>query len=269
MSDIIRENYPGFHLTQTCTKDLEKDETCPSRWKGLWLEKTIVFPSNEDMDKGKFFEYLALGAGAKGTDQEVTDLPRVFGSRKSIDQVRIEDQAERFKSFFDPASPEFQGLSVLDTQLKLFDTSTNSEGTIDFVATDTLGGVWINDLKLTKDLTNTRTQYGWGHDWSQLDMLQMIHYSMLYQSTYGVVPRVALWVFDYTPQKRVRVGEIKISSKALATRDIRMGAAYDVITTYEKEGWTTLPSESECRTCTIQCKDRWKPGPLERIIVNI
>ncbi len=221
------------------------------------------------MDKGKYFEYLALGAGAKGLDQEVTDLPRVFGSRKSIDQIRIEDQAARFKSFFKQADPEFQGFRIVDTQVKLTDPDSGSEGTIDFVACDSDGFAWINDLKLTKDLTNTRTQYGWGNDWSQMDMLQMIHYSILYQKKYGVIPRVALWVFDYTPQKRARVGEIRISSKALATRDIRMGAAYDVITTYEKEGWTTLPSEAECRNCTIQCKDRWKPEPLEKIIVNI
>lgn len=268
--DQIKERYPDFYLTQTSTKDLEKNETCPTRWKGLWLDKTISFPSNEAMDRGKYFEWLSLGGGAIN-DQEVTDLPRLNNGSKSLDQVRIDKQADRFKDMFNTLSSNFQGFELKRSQIELKDNESKLKGTIDFETLElATGDVWINDLKLTKDLTSTRTQYGWGNSWDEIDMLQMIHYRDLYYKAFGIIPRTALWVFDYSAAMRVRIGEIIISNKAVEMKDTRFNAVFDVLKLYEDNGWTTTPSENECRTCTLKCDARFSPiSPIERVVINI
>lgn len=256
-----------FLLSQTALKDLEKEETCPDRWRAQWIDKEISFPSNEDMDKGKYFEYLAIGAGAV-SGEDVTDLPRLQNGRKSIDQVRIEEQAARFKRFIDKQDPEFQGFELGETQIEL--KIGNRKGTIDFETIEVADGSrWINDLKLTKDLTSTRSQYGWGHPWKDLDLVQMVHYSDLYEEKTGIKPRIGLWVFDYSPELRIKFGEIKVSQKARNAKELRFSAAEEVIELYKINGWIKQPSEYECRRCTLNCSVRFKPGPIEKLIINI
>jgi hypothetical protein len=258
---------PEFWLTQTSLKDLEKDTTCPDRWRGLWLDKEFAFQSNEAMDKGKYFEWMSLGGGAI-TGEDVTDLPRTSTGKKTIDQVRIEEQAARFMRLFDPKDPEFQGFQITATQIEM--KHNGRKGTIDFntIKLDDKS-VWINDLKLTADLTSTRSQYGWGHDWANLDLVQMIHYQDMYEQLYGITPRVGMWVFDYSPEKRVKFGEIVISKKARQKKELRFESAFEVITLYEKNGWVKLPSEFECKNCPLACSERYKEPAIERIVVNI
>jgi hypothetical protein len=264
------EAYPDFYLTQTSTKDLEAESTCPTRWKGQWLDKVISFPSNEDMDKGKYFEWLCLGGGAI-SGEDVTDLPRTSFGKKTADQLRIEQQAERFKRMFIPGDSEFCGQEIIDTQVELRDDKNKHKGTLDFVTKDvTTHQIWVNDLKLTSDVTSTRSKYGWGNPWDQMDMLQMVHYRDLYANHLGTPHlKTALWVFDYTKYMRCKIGEIKISEKAKHAKDIRMSSAFEVIDLYEKNGWATVASEEECRRCPLSCVDRWKSPPVERFTINI
>ncbi len=255
-----------FLFTQTSIKDLEKDSTCPARWKAQWLDKTIRWESNENMDRGKYFEWICLGGGAV-TGEDVVDLPRTTTGKKTIHQIRIEQQAERFKRMFTADSPEFIGHTITTAQLEL--SVGDRKGTIDFVSTCD-GYTWINDLKLTSDLSSTRTEYGWGHDWTRLDMLQMVHYQDLYSKIYGVVPKVGLWVFDYSSDMRIKIGEVVISDKAKDFKEVRFEAASEVMAVYQDKGWPRIPSEPECRGCNItSCTARWKPAPIERVVINI
>jgi hypothetical protein len=264
---LINEKYPEFYLSQTAVKDLEDDQTCPSRWRAQWLLKQIPFASNEHMDKGSYFEYLALGGGA--TAQAVTDLPRLGNGSKSAEHKRIEQQMERFKRMFDPTAKEFRGLMIIDRQVEIKDNKNRRKGTIDFVTKDLeTDEIWINDLKLTADATSTRSKYGWGHSWDKLDMLQMVHYQDLYAGKHGPA-RAALWVFDYSTQMRVKIGEIKISDKAKQEKDIRFDSAIEVIDMYEDRGWSTIPSEEECKGCPLKCADRWTPPAIEIFTVNV
>jgi hypothetical protein len=257
----------NFYLTQTALKDLEKDSTCPDRWRALWLDKEFEFPSNEDMDKGKYFEWICLGGGAV-TGQDVTDLPRTATGRKSVEQVRIEEQANRFQQLFNPAGIDFQGFEITEKQLEL--KVGNRKGTVDFMSIQVLtGDIWLNDLKLTRDAESTRSQYGWGHIWSDLDLVQLVHYSSLYEHERGIKPRVGLWVFDYSPSKLVKFGEIIISSKASEKKEMRFEAAFEVIELYKKHGWSKIPSESECKNCKLSCPVRFKQLPIERFTINI
>jgi len=256
-----------FFLTQTALKDLEKDSTCPDRWRALWLDKEIEFPSNEDMDKGKYFEWICLGGGAV-TGQDVTDLPRTATGRKSIEQVRIEEQAQRFQQLFNPADIDFQGFEITEAQLEL--KSGKRKGTVDFMSKQlSTGDIWLNDLKLTRDATSVRSQYGWGHDWTDLDLVQLVHYADLYAELYNYKPRVGLWVFDYSPSKLVKFGEIVVSEKAREKKEIRFETAFEVIELYKKNGWTKIPSEQECKNCKLACPVRFKQPPIERFTISI
>lgn len=256
-----------FLLTQTALKDLEKDNTCPDRWRALWLDKEIEFPSNEDMDKGKYFEWLCLGGGAV-TGQDVTDLPRTSTGKKTIDHIRIEEQVQRFKQLFDPKHSDYQGFTLTESQIEM--RYDGRKGTIDFnTIQDITGDTWINDLKLTRDASSTRSEYGWGHNWKDLDLVQLVHYADLFEATHNIKPRIGLWVFDYSPEKRVKFGEIVVSSKAKERKEMRFEAAFEVIDLYKKNGWIKLPSEYECKNCKLVCEMRGKPDPIEKLIVNI
>lgn len=244
-----------FYFTQTALKDLENETTCPARWNGLWRTKENTFPSNDHMDKGKYFEYYGLGGSAK--DDIVTDLPRTFNGKKTAEHTRIDAQIERFKSLTNPSSPEFLGHTITATQVKIRDEETERDGTIDFVTSDRDNDIWIDDLKLTNDLESTRTPYSWGHPWNELDMLQLIHYADLFEKETGIRPRTALWVFDYSPKMNIKVGEIVISDKARREKDYRFESAVEVVGLYEQHGWSKSPSEKECSMCKLVCDKRF------------
>lgn len=246
-----------FYFTQTNVKDFENELTCPFRWKAQWVDREFTLPSSMSMDKGKYFEWLFIGGSAIAGDS-VTDLPRLKNGEKSVDQLRIEEQAERAKNLFIPGNTEFLGLKMLSTQLEL-KSSKGRKGTLDILAEDiTTKDLWIIDVKLTADLTSRRTQYSWGHPWEDLDLLQQIHYEALYEEQFGVRPRMGLLVFDYSPHKRLVFGEIIITDTKRLDKELRFQAAEEAFQLYEKHGWIKLPSVKECSTCPLNCSSRIK-----------
>lgn len=254
-----------FSFSQTSIKDLERDETCPFRWKSQWVDKLIPFKKSEDLDKGKYFEYLALGKGAIA-GEDVTDLIRLKNGDKSADQIRIEAQAERFKRLFEPTDPEYLGLKIVKLQPKL--VVGNRNGTLDFVAEDEDDYPWVIDLKLTKDLTSDRTKYGWGNDWENLDLLQQVHYEDLFEKEYGVRPRTGLLVFDYTPNKRVEFGEIIISDSKRISKEVRFTSAEEAFNLYEKKGWIRIPELKECENCPLPCELRLQGSKVIKKVIK-
>lgn len=255
-------------LTQTCVKDLEKEETCPYRWMKQWIEKDPSLKlSSEDLSKGKFFEYLVLGSGAiEGED--VKDLPRLRDGSKSTDQLRIEEQAFRIKkALFDKNDPDYLGFEIKSVQRHL---SVNDEsGTLDIEAIDNKDNIWIIDLKLTKDLSSDRTKYGWGNDWSTIDLIQLTHYKELYNKVYNDVnPRVGLLVADYSPKKQIEFGEILISNFKLNEKRKRFAKAREVIALYEKNEWIKYPSFNECKNCPLTCDKRISETQIIKKTIN-
>lgn len=263
----IKEN--RFTFTQSCVKDLEKEETCPFRWKSQWLDKDPrLRMESEDLAKGQYFEYLVLGATAKGVDQAI-GLPLLANGSKSVDQIRIESQAERAKRMlFDTEYKDFLGLSVLNIQLKLSNKDEDEAGTIDFTASDEAGDNWIIDLKLTKDLSSSRSEYGWGNDWEDLDLVQMIHYQHLYKNELGILPRVGLFVFDYSPKKRIEFGELIISETKREQREFRFNEAKKVVNLYNENGWIKIPAINECSRCKLDCDKRLLETPVIKKVIN-
>ena len=242
-----------FIFTQSALKDLENEQTCPRRWYGQWVERVIPFPSNEHLEKGKYFEWLFLGSGAK-KDEKPPEMPRLKNGEKSTDQLRIEAQAVRAKEMFTEGHPDYIGHTIVEVQ-KYIEIGDDA-GTLDIVTKDQKGDIWVIDVKLTKDLTSDRTEYGWGNDWSEMDLIQQVHYQSLYQKLTGIRPQMALLVFDYSPQKRIVFGEIEISENKIVNKDIRFAAAKDAFRLYEQNGWTRIPNPKECDACPLACSER-------------
>lgn len=252
-------------FSQTAVKDFEKETTCPFRWKSQWVDRAFRLPSSEDMERGKYFEQLFLGASAIG-DEGPAEVGKLANGKKPIDILRIEAQAERAKRLFDPADPDYLGLTIVGTQIKLSDGTR--EGTIDIECRDADNVPWVLDVKLTKDLTSDRTQYGWGNDWSELDLLQQLHYEALYEFNTGIRPKMGLLVFDYSPQKRIEFGEIIITDAKRKQKELRFNSAIEAYNLYEENGWIKLPSLKECDSCPLTCDKRMHQSPIVKKKIN-
>ena len=217
------------------------------------------------MERGKYFEQLLLGHSAD-EKEKISDLPRLDNGAKSIDQVRIEAQAERGKRVLsNPNDPEYLGFGVVSTQLRV--TNEDESGVIDIEATDGTND-WIIDVKLTRDLTNTRTIYGWGNDLSKMDLVQLAHYSNLYEQTVGRRPRVGFLIFDYSPKKRIKFSEIILSESKQQEKTDRFNMAKGVVKLYQEKGWVTTPSVGECEKCNIGCSVREYPSKIIKEVIN-
>lgn len=241
-----------FKFSQSSLKDLENPDGCPLKWKAVWVDKEFTREPSLAMLKGSYFEQLWLGSGATG--EIVNDLPRLKNGKKSTDQIRIEEQAQRAKELFDPNHPSWLGYTINKTQLKL--SVDDKEGTADIWATDKEGESWLIDCKLTADLTNTWGDYGWGKDYDQLDLIQLPHYSDLFFEMYGHRPKMALFIADYSPKKRIEFNEIVITEDRLKTKNFRFAQARKIYDEYCLEGFPAVPSLKECKTCKLDCKFR-------------
>lgn len=241
--------------TQTSLKDLEKETTCPFRWKTQWLDGKIQMEPNEYMLRGLFFESLAIGGGAK--EQLVLDLPRLRNGNKSVNQIRIEEQAENFAQLFNPLHKRFLGFTIVDSQLYL--EHEGRGGTLDFLAVDQDNNPCMFDLKLTGNLKR-----GWWSDIDSVDMLQQYHYHDLYLNTFSIPSgkrlRNLLAIFDYSPKKNVLITEIDVTEGMLSDTDERFIVGKEVVELYEENGWSYDPSEKECNNCPLKCKHRFKNG---------
>lgn len=249
-------------LSQTSVKDLENESTCPVRWKAQWIEGKITSPSTDAMTKGKYFEQLVLGSGA--IDGEIVeDLPRLKNGDKSVDQIRIEEQAELCKEMlFNKESEHYLGFKVKDVQVR-FD-SGDRPIVLDILAEDETGMDVDLDLKLTKDVTQTYGKFGWGNI-EHLDYLQQVHYHNVFKEVTGKDIRSILLVFDYSPNKGVKLIELDVTDAALDEAQIRFEAVEEVVDHYNKHGWIHLPSLKECEGCPLKCDKRFglKPSILK------
>lgn len=249
-----------FKLTQSALKDLEAETTCPLRWKTQWIDKNIPFGTNEHMDKGNYFEYLCIGKNA--VEGKPVDPPLTSTGKKPVAIERIEQQAAMFKRMFDPMDDKFIGHSIVNTQLEL-PSHEEREGTVDFETIDVDSEKWIFDLKLTADADSTRTEYGWGNNPEDMDLVQLVHYYDLYRKKFFIRPKVGILVFDYSPRMNIKFLDITITEDAVEEKNYRFAKANNVMDLYNEKGWSRIPSLSECEKCPIDCPKRILPNQIQ------
>lgn len=241
-----------FFLSQSALKDLERDTSCPAKWQATWVTGEVTTVATDPMNNGSYGEYLCLGSGAPGRST-MTDLPRLKNGDKSVVQLRIEEQAERFKQLFVYTEhPDFLGFIIGKRQIALKVGQVGGVGgVIDFDAIKlATAESWIFDLKFTGSMPRI-----WG-DLNEKDFIQLTHYRDLYEFNFGILPRVGIIVFDYSPRKEIKFIELQISKQKVDEKNLRFGAAWDAINEYTKKGWTRIPNLEECSTCPLVCSKR-------------
>jgi len=159
------------------------EDTCPKYLLHRWIYKSIESHTSDPMKKGLYFETLCLGGSARG--QSLDDLPRKNGGGKTVDQERIEEQAEHFK--FRVAKDKIL-LDSTNTQVKLSRRWEKDKNIIltcekDIFPTTRLirvegesQQVWCEiDLKLSADMNTTYGDYCWGSP-EFIDQIQALLY---------------------------------------------------------------------------------------------
>lgn len=246
-------------------KDLERRDSCPRKWKAKWLEKIIEQEASVEMLKGQYMETLCIGSGAHGT--LIEDLPRLKSGDKSADQLRIDQQAEAFKRYFDPSDELYLGFKIVDTQVVVSDGIR--QGVIDIVAEDEDGVICHIDLKATSNVENTFGDYSWGNP-ENMDFIQQTLYSELYKKQTGIeVVRVFLLVFDWSPNLGKKLIELDISNASVEDCSYRFSEADRLINEYEEDYWPTVPSRKECSGCPVECGNRFNELNIEKLKITV
>lgn len=227
-------------LTQSIVKLIES--SCP-RLAQEEIENRPKSKPGSPMEKGSFFETLCLGSGVQG--QQTITLPTLKAGGKSTDQVRIEQQAERFKNMFDHTHPDWCGKIIKETQVEL--SYGNLKGTIDFI-TDPL---IVYDLKLTGDMNGY-----WGN-LKEVDFLQQIHYQQLYYKVRGIMPEMRLLIFDYSTRMNVKEVRVNITDEAIVEYEERFENVELQMNEWGLlEEYPRVPSEQSCSRCPLVCTKR-------------
>jgi hypothetical protein len=213
------------------------------------MKGEVVYDPTEQMLRGSFFETKCLGSGVKG--QMTDDLPRLASGKKSIEQIRIEDQVQQFKNMFDPESTEFMGWLIVDKQLHI--TNSTREGTIDFVCKrDGITSIW--DLKLTSDMMSPG---GWWAAPQRMDHIQLTTYKDLYREKYGDDCETYYALFDYSPKKNIKILKINISEETLVNSLQRFDVVNESLVEYLLfDEYPATPSYYECARCKVSCGER-------------
>ena len=256
-----------FVWSQSSLKDLENEATCPSRWKFEWLDKGGRKPPNLPQMYGLHFERLVLGASAH---DETLNLPALKTGKPPVAQIRLEEQASEVKAeLFKPDN--MYGFTPTSVQQRL-----NGEifgvpvsGVLDAID-DSHEEPVILDLKSTGDADNDYSEYGWGNDPKDMDLLQQILYEELYFQNSGVKPKSKLLIADYSPRKKIKLLNLTITEEAKELNLERFKFGSEVVEHYNTNGWSYKPSESECATCQVQdCPFRINESPINIIDVII
>lgn len=249
-------------LTQTLVKDLENPDTCPRRWYGQWVTKEFSVEPTEVQNYGRYFEYLCIGATA---DETVPVLPTTSRGEKTAVAKRIEQQADVFRSLWDPSSPHYVGHKIVRVQELLVGNINGVpvQGRPDIIAEDENGGPYIWDLKCTEDCFADTHPAHWGNEFKKLDLLQLAVYQELYTQVYGVKPGVGLMIFDYGTKLNARIIKVNLTPQRVVDMQERFEAAAEVVQAYNQRGWSRIPSRYECKRCGVaNCELRYVENKL-------
>lgn len=238
-------------------------EHCPAMIHAQYVTKRVSYKSLT-FDRGNYFENLAIGAGAT-SDAPVTDLPRLKNGNKSADQIRIEEQAMRFKSMLGT-----YGMKILEVQKVvavpwIYDPNITLRIVIDFLSPIKYRtGPIIHDhklalidLKLTQNIHNNFGDYSWGFP-ANMDHIQAIMYSHVWEEHAGKKAPFYYWVFDHkkNPENKIiKKKDPEMIDFAEMHESIRKTQAN--LDYYAANDWPTNPNVSICKRCALKdiCKD--------------
>lgn len=255
-------------------------EYCPKYIKEVIIDKKYDL-SGDAIQKGLYFENIAIGKGAYG--REVMDLPRKKNGEKRIDQIRIEKQAKTFKSLCKDYGIILTEETVQVKISKQLAPNILLSGNLDIcpatVRHPEKGHIMcIIDLKLTKNLQNTFSEFAWmpfeNHDDTQgqiylylVEDLDLDLNPHLPKEVFEVVQKRGkemsffYWVFDF--YEGVVKGTFKpltnqifeIEKSDIKRRELMetLRKTYLLIEYHNKNGWN--PVEGGCEKCPVRTCD--------------
>ncbi len=294
-----------YNISQSLIKKfLRKGDEIPICPKNIYetvIDPEVETPPTEPMLKGSYFETLTLGSGRGG--HKTLDLPRkrltkkqeaenvlreekgedaILGGKR-LDQIRIEEQAERFKIL---RAQRQIVISEFNTQVRIYkkweeNPSIFLRGELDIFPTPVLGRdglqMAIIDIKLTQKIDNDFGDYCWGAP-EHMDHIQgqMYHYlirdvdysinkdlrEIVTQPVKEMIARndvlFLYWVFSYGSgdlrDKFVRYDWDK-NKEAEFKQSVRR--TISIIEDNEAKGWLAEPEYERCNKCPISdCAER-------------
>jgi hypothetical protein len=256
-------------------------EHCPARVYGTYIKPTLDIKETESMLDGQFFESLCIGRTRDGV--VVDDLPRKQNKTKdkTVDQIRIEQQALVFKQKVKKYMMVIEDFNTqTELRMKLSDDFV-FVGHPDIFPTPvmTKDGLKVAciDLKLTKDIDNTFGDFCWG-DPDRMDNTQGLGYQYLIKNltlkdnehlSELLTPQLLsmcnnslvtfrYWVFGYG-NKSMRDKFVPVEYNKLAEIEIkeRIRKTMTLVGQYETYGWNTNPKHALCHDCPLKdvCND--------------
>lgn len=256
-----------FTISQSLVKQMyrkgDEVEHCPAQINALYIEKSASIESLT-FDRGNYFEYLAIGAGAIAGNV-VDDLPRLKNGDKSVDQIRIEEQAMRFKSLM-----PMYGMKPLEVQKIVktpwvYDDDVTLRIVIDFISPIKYRtgpivhdyDLALIDLKLTQNINNTFGDFSWGFP-ANMDLIQAVFYYHVWEEHTGEKAPFYYWVFDHkkNPENKIiRKKDPEPIDLAELHESIRKTHANLIY--YAANEWPTNPNINLCKRCPLKdlCKD--------------
>lgn len=261
---MITATKPAIKLSQSALKDLEKKDACHYYWQKKWIEGVVKEEATIAMKRGSYFETLAIGGGS-GQSDDVTDLPRLKDGKKSSDQIRLEEQAERFNDYMKEL-----GFKIIPETVQMKLETEDFQGTIDFMAIGPDGDISIWDLKSTADIYSDFGYTAW-HKPETVDFTQQFAYARAWFKSTGQKLRTYMYVADYTPNKNIKVFEVKFDYEAKFNLiEQRLEAAYSYIESYLGTGdLPANPSINKCMKCPFlyRCKYKVNKPLIEEVYV--
>lgn len=283
-------------------KGEERELFCPSKTYHIDMIHSHHYRT-ASMLNGSYFETLCIGSGAGGRKTE--DLPRKrlvkarelenikrkesglpeIKGEKTMDQIRIEQQAQRFKLL----AAKYQ-ISVLDENVQVRVTvpwHKNPEvylsGEFDIFPTAIITNeglkLAIIDLKLTADINASFGEYCWGAP-EYMDLIQayMYHYiarqvlkhidknphitNVLTKPAVNLIQQNQLefyyWVFNYK-KETLEDKLVKVVWDATKEQELHeaIRKVVSLIEYYEQLQWPTKPNFRLCKECTVfDCPSR-------------
>ncbi|MFA7132701.1 MAG: hypothetical protein WC108_05320 [Bacteroidales bacterium] len=247
---------PIFRVSQSLIKQFTTKNGmgipyCPFKIYTCNIIKSHNTITTLPMMKGNFFESLAIGGTAYG--EAVLDLPRAVRPKgqKTIDQIRIEEQAIEFKRLCQQYGIE---ITEDNTQVKYkvdYPTEWDDKfkiyltGVIDIEHKIYYQGEFIEaviDLKLTADLKNTFGPFAWGNA-SQNDHLQFDMYNLMSGK------RCVYWVFDYSKNKNQEMFMHDPDEEDIIMMHARIKHTIIELTFCYDSEWPVIADYDSCSNC--------------------
>lgn len=252
-------------INQSLIKNL-KEYTCPMKFKLYYLDKKHKNAATQAMIRGQYFEMHTLGT--KAQDGSLPTLEILKNGNKSVAHERIDLQIANFNTMI-----ENQGVEIIETDIKMEANITIFDGRI-VILYGTIDALFqtmfekeIIDTKLTGDITNTFTEFGWGN-WEIMDKIQAHMYSYLYRENRTDELDFAFHVYDYKPVLEYNEFRVEYDEQNFDSLMHRVDETINLIDKMEENDFAPEATVDECVNClAIDCKVRAATAKVKQHIV--